>query len=109
MTVNFELDGQQFVALNGGPDFTFNEALSLQVSCTDQDEVDKFWRSLPGRRGGSLRLAEGQVRPVLADRPDRSAGVPQRPGPGEDTAGQAGHAGMKKIGIDGLRKAADAA
>ncbi len=46
MTVSFELDGQQFVALNGGPDFTFNEALSLQVSCTDQDEVDKFWNGL---------------------------------------------------------------
>ena len=40
MTVTFELDGQEFVALNGGPEFTFNEALSLTVNCQDQDEVD---------------------------------------------------------------------
>ena len=46
MTVEFELDGQQFVALNGGPDFTFNEAISFQVSCEGQDEVDRYWTAL---------------------------------------------------------------
>jgi predicted 3-demethylubiquinone-9 3-methyltransferase (glyoxalase superfamily) len=46
MTVDFELDGQPFVALNGGPEFTFNEALSLQVSCESQAEVDHFWTKL---------------------------------------------------------------
>ncbi len=46
MTVDFELDGQEFVALNGGPDFTFNEALSLQINCGSQDEVDYFWERL---------------------------------------------------------------
>ncbi len=46
MTVSFELDGQRFVALNGGPDFTFNEAISFQVSCKTQDEVDAFWSQL---------------------------------------------------------------
>jgi len=46
MTVTFELDGQQFVALNGGPDFSFTEAVSLQVSCETQEEVDRFWNSL---------------------------------------------------------------
>ena len=46
MTVGFELDGQKFVALNGGPDFTFNEAISFQVSCTDQEEVDAYWSKL---------------------------------------------------------------
>ncbi len=40
MTVEFELDGQQFVALNGGPDFTFSEAVSFQVGCETQEEVD---------------------------------------------------------------------
>ena len=40
MTVSFDLDGQRFVALNGGPDFTFNEAISFQVSCETQEEVD---------------------------------------------------------------------
>ena len=46
MTVSFELDGQTFVALNGGPEFTFNEAISFQVSCETQEEVDAFWSSL---------------------------------------------------------------
>lgn len=46
MTVSFELNGQKFVALNGGPEFTFNEAISFQVSCTNQDEVDAFWNKL---------------------------------------------------------------
>jgi len=46
MTVSFELDGQGFVALNGGPDFTFNEAISLQVDCDSQDEVDSYWNAL---------------------------------------------------------------
>jgi predicted 3-demethylubiquinone-9 3-methyltransferase (glyoxalase superfamily) len=46
MTVSFELDGQKFVALNGGPEFTFSEAISFQVSCKTQDEVDAFWSKL---------------------------------------------------------------
>jgi predicted 3-demethylubiquinone-9 3-methyltransferase (glyoxalase superfamily) len=46
MTVSFELDGQEFVALIGGPDFTFSEAISFQVSCTDQEEVDTYWSKL---------------------------------------------------------------
>ena len=46
MTVSFELDGQKFVALNGGPEFTFDEALSFQVSCETQEEVDAFWSKL---------------------------------------------------------------
>jgi predicted 3-demethylubiquinone-9 3-methyltransferase (glyoxalase superfamily) len=46
MTVSFELEGQEFVALNGGPDFTFNEAISFQVNCETQDEVDGYWSKL---------------------------------------------------------------
>ena len=46
MTVKFELDGQEFVALNGGPDFTFSEAISFQVECDSQDEVDRYWSAL---------------------------------------------------------------
>ena len=46
MTVSFELDGQSFVALNGGPEFTFNEAISFQVGCETQDEVDAYWSKL---------------------------------------------------------------
>src|SRR5262245_56377618 len=46
MTVTFELSGRPFVALNGGPDFTFNEAVSFQVVCESQDEVDYYWKAL---------------------------------------------------------------
>jgi predicted 3-demethylubiquinone-9 3-methyltransferase (glyoxalase superfamily) len=46
MTVEFELRGQQFVALNGGPDFTFSEAVSFQVGCETQEEVDGYWSAL---------------------------------------------------------------
>jgi predicted 3-demethylubiquinone-9 3-methyltransferase (glyoxalase superfamily) len=46
MTVAFELDGQAFTALNGGPAFRFNEAVSLQVSCQDQAQVDHYWDKL---------------------------------------------------------------
>jgi predicted 3-demethylubiquinone-9 3-methyltransferase (glyoxalase superfamily) len=47
MTVLFELDGQRFVALNGGPEFKPNEAISFQVDCETQEEVDDFWNRLP--------------------------------------------------------------
>src|SRR5688572_2211810 len=43
MTVAFELDGQPFVALNGGPIFTFDEAVSFQIYCADQNEIDYYW------------------------------------------------------------------
>ncbi len=46
MTVEFELSGQRFVAINGGPDFKFDEAISLEVACKDQAEVDYFWEKL---------------------------------------------------------------
>ncbi len=46
MTVAFELDGQAFTALNGGPVFTFNEAVSLEVRCETQEEIDYYWERL---------------------------------------------------------------
>jgi predicted 3-demethylubiquinone-9 3-methyltransferase (glyoxalase superfamily) len=46
LTVEFELDGTTFTALNGGPQFTPNEAISFQISCKDQDEVDHYWDGL---------------------------------------------------------------
>jgi len=49
MTVEFELNGQPFTALNGGPHFKFNEAISFQIMCQDQEEVDYYWNKLtPG-------------------------------------------------------------
>lgn len=46
LTAIFELDGQQFMALDGGPIFTFNESISMQVECKDQEELDYFWEKL---------------------------------------------------------------
>lgn len=46
MTVDFHLRGQSFIALNGGPHFTFNEAISLLITCKDQEEIDYFWKKL---------------------------------------------------------------
>ena len=46
MTVSFELDGKPFLALNGGPEFSFSEAISFQVDCKSQDEVDHYWNAL---------------------------------------------------------------
>src|SRR4030095_13032906 len=46
LTVAFELEGQPFTALNGGPQFKFNEAISFQVMCETQDEIDRFWQKL---------------------------------------------------------------
>jgi predicted 3-demethylubiquinone-9 3-methyltransferase (glyoxalase superfamily) len=46
MTVEFEIEGQKFLALNGGPHFKFNEAVSFQVPCETQEEIDHFWSTL---------------------------------------------------------------
>ncbi len=51
MTVDFELDGQPYTALNGGPEFTFSEATSMQVFCADQDEIDHYWDGLTADGG----------------------------------------------------------
>src|SRR3954451_24278522 len=62
MTVDFELDGRKFVALNGGPQFTFSEAISFYVECRDQAEVDYYWKAPGrGRRARAVRLAQGPV------------------------------------------------
>jgi predicted 3-demethylubiquinone-9 3-methyltransferase (glyoxalase superfamily) len=56
MVVDFELDGSPFTALNGGPVFTFNEAISLQVNCATQEEIDHYWDALSA--GGDPRAQQ---------------------------------------------------
>jgi predicted 3-demethylubiquinone-9 3-methyltransferase (glyoxalase superfamily) len=51
MTVAFQINGQSFTALNGGPVFKFNEAISLQVYCENQEEIDEYWSKLTGDGG----------------------------------------------------------
>ena len=75
MTVTFELDGREFVALNGGPYFQFSEGISLSVDCRDQEEVDRYWEKLSegGEKGpcGWLKDRFGvswQVNPSILGR-----------------------------------------
>jgi predicted 3-demethylubiquinone-9 3-methyltransferase (glyoxalase superfamily) len=51
LTITFELDGQRFIALNGGPYFKFNESVSFMVRCDSQQEVDEYWRKFIGGGG----------------------------------------------------------
>ena len=110
MTVTFELDGQEFIALNGGPEFTFTEAISFQVHCGSQEEVDEFWTRLSdgGEEGpcGWLKDRYGvswQIVPAVLDEligdsdPERS----QR--------AMKAMLGMRKIDIAELQRAADQA
>jgi predicted 3-demethylubiquinone-9 3-methyltransferase (glyoxalase superfamily) len=110
MTVTFELDGRPFLALNGGPQFRFNEAVSFQIGCADQAEVDRYWDSLTADGGeegmcGWLKDKYGlswQIVPTA---------MPQLLGdPDPDRAHRATQAmlSMKKIDIEGLREAAQA-
>src|SRR3989338_6801471 len=46
LTVEFEIEGQNFIAMNGGPQFTFSEAVSFSIECKDQEEVDYYWNTL---------------------------------------------------------------
>lgn len=110
MTVDFELDDQQFIALNGGPEFSFTEAVSLQVNCETQEEVDRYWSVLSegGEEGpcGWLKDRYGlswQIIPValteLINDPDTAKA--QRV--------MAAMLQMKKIDIAALQAAAEAA
>ncbi len=110
MTVSFELDGQPFVALNGGPEFTFSEAISFQVDCEDQDEVDMYWSKLSkggeegpcgwlkDRFGLSWQIVPRALPELLAD-PDRE----------KSQRVMRAMLQMKKIEIDALERAAEAA
>jgi predicted 3-demethylubiquinone-9 3-methyltransferase (glyoxalase superfamily) len=60
MTTTFELEGQQFIALNGGPDFKFNESVSFMVNCETQAEVDYYWEKL--QSGGGVESQCGWLK-----------------------------------------------
>lgn len=108
MVVAFELDGQSFTALNGGPIFTFNEAVSLQIHCETQDEVDYYWEKLAeggdetAQQCGWLKDKHGvswQIVPAILPEliGDPASGPSQR-------AFEA-MLGMKKLDIEALKRA----
>ncbi|HET9322352.1 MAG TPA: VOC family protein [Gaiellaceae bacterium] len=109
MTVSFELDGQRFVALNGGDDFTFNEAISFAVECETQDEVDAYWSKLSegGEEGpcGWLKDRYGVSWQIVPTRLPELLNDPDK-----EKAQRVMEAmlGMTKIEIDELERAAGA-
>jgi predicted 3-demethylubiquinone-9 3-methyltransferase (glyoxalase superfamily) len=111
MTVQFELDGRPFVGLNGGPEFTFDEAISFQVSCRDQDEVDRYWDALLVDGGevstcGWLKDKFGLSWQIV---PTRLMELMSDPDPARAQAATQAMLGMKKIDIAGLEQAAASA
>ena len=86
MTVEFELDGQHFTALNGGPVFKFNEAISFQISCDDQEEIDYYWDKLTAggdpkaQQCGWLKDKYGVSWQVVPEALAHLFGDPQNPG-----------------------------
>lgn len=108
MTVEFELDGAPFLALNGGPVFTFNEAVSLTVTCADQAEVDYFWKALSegGNEGecGWLRDKYGLFWQIVpAELPE----ILMNPDQGKAARAMKAMFTMRKLDIAALRAAAD--
>ena len=108
MTVEFELEGQRFLAINGGPEFKFDEAISLQISCETQDEVDTYWERLSegGEEGpcGWLKDRYGlswQVTPTGMDE------LFSDPDPERAKRATQAMLGMDKLDIAALRRAAD--
>ena len=109
MTVSFELDGQGFIALNGGPDFTFTEAISFEVNCESQEEVDSYWSTLSegGEEGpcGWLKDKFGVSWQIV---PKRLVELLTDPDQEKAQRVMAAMLKMRKIEIDELERAAAA-
>ena len=108
MTVEFDLDGHRFVGINGGPQFQFDEAVSFQISCETQDEVDYYWERLTeggeesqcgwlkDRYGLSWQVVPTGMEEVFSD-----------PDPERAKRAMKAMLEMRKIDIEALRSAAD--
>ena len=112
MVVAFELEGQPFTALNGGPLFKFNEAISFAVNCATQEEIDYYWEKLSAggdpkaQQCGWLKDRYGVSWQVVPKEMDKLLG--ESPSPGTERAMEA-MLKMKKIDIAALRRAYDSA
>jgi len=108
MTVDFVLDGQHFTAINGGPQFNFDEAFSLLINCKDQNEVDYYWERLTAggqevqcgwlkdRYGVSWQVVPDGLVELLAD-----------PDPGRNERATTAMLAMRKLDIAAIQAAAD--
>lgn len=110
LTVDFVLDGQEYTAINGGPEFTFTEAISLLINCEDQEEVDYYWSKLTeggqevqcgwlrDRYGLSWQVCPAGMLELLND-----------PDPERSQRAMTAMLGMVKLDLAALRAAADGA
>ncbi|MDT0331556.1 VOC family protein [Nocardiopsis lambiniae] len=109
LTIDFEIQGQQITALNGGPEFTFSEAFSLQVTCDDQEESDRYWYALQAdggqegqcgwlkdRYGFSWQVFPHELNDLLTD-----------PDPGRAQRAMQAMLKMRRIDLAEVRRAAD--
>jgi predicted 3-demethylubiquinone-9 3-methyltransferase (glyoxalase superfamily) len=111
MAVEFELNGQRFVGINGGPEFKFDEAVSFQIKCKDQDEIDHYWEKLTadgGRESQCGWLADKyglswQVTPEGMDE------LFDGSNPEGATGAMQAMLGMRKLDIAALKAAAEGA
>jgi len=108
LSVEFELDGQRFIAINGGPQFTFDEAISFAITCEDQEEIDYYWEKLTDggeegpcgwlkdRFGLSWQVVPAGMSEMFAD-PDK----------GRAERAMRAMLGMRRIDIAAMQAAAD--
>jgi len=105
MTVAFEIEGQQFVALNGGPEFKFNEAISFQIHCESQEEVDYFWdRLTAGGEEGPCGWLKDKYGVSWQVTPKALLEMLSDPDPEKSQAVMQAMFEMKKIEIEPLRQ-----
>ncbi|HEX6586200.1 MAG TPA: VOC family protein [Solirubrobacterales bacterium] len=109
MTVEFELLGQRFVGINGGPEFKFDEAVSFQISCKDQDEVDYYWERLiaDGGREGQCGWLTDRYGLSWQVTPEGMEEVFADADPERAKRAMEAMLKMKKLDVEGLRAAAD--
>jgi predicted 3-demethylubiquinone-9 3-methyltransferase (glyoxalase superfamily) len=108
MTIEFELDGQRFVGINGGPQFTFDEAVSFAITCEDQDEIDYYWEKLTdGGEQGPCGWAKDRFGLSWQVVPTGMEEMLNDPDPARAQRAMQAMLGMRKIDIAGIRGAAD--
>lgn len=111
MVVEFEINGQRFIGLNGGPQFPFTEAISFQIRCADEAEADHYWDALTGGGGeegvcGWVKDRFGVSWQVI---PPGAIDLIADPDPARAARATAAMMRMKKLDVEEMRRAADAA
>ncbi len=109
MIVTFELDGQQFIGLNGGPEFTFTEAISIHVTCDSQQEIDELWDKLTADGGKEGPCGWLTDKYSLSWQIDSRALHEMFTSPDQEGAARATKAmfGMRKLDVQALQDAFD--